>query len=305
MSPRRRASGHGFAGPHLPPIGIASRWEEINRRQLRQQFQPIKKAMKDVLTFRRLLLSACQGHTLQPSQDSAELSQPAGGPAGLLDLPKHDGVEPTNNVSGRDFDRAVIKRKFRALVPERGREPLVESMMTVAATCAKQGRHILSFLVAALSTVLTGGPAPLLLPPTEHAEAELAGERSIIYSSRRGPRLHDRHLRQKVADSSNKGRQPDTESQLSSRSLVSHSDLTRRHCPALRVKNARLPNGMATSEVEMYSMALATQQRGNQTPLVYTFYSVPLEAEHVALQRHPIPATKRHDGLEGVHEAGR
>ena len=74
------------------------------------------------------------------------------------------GVEPTNNASEQGLRRGVIKRKLSFGAKSSAGNRYVESMMTVAATLTKQGRHILSFLTASLVAALTGPPGPSLMP---------------------------------------------------------------------------------------------------------------------------------------------
>jgi transposase len=83
------------------------------------------------------------------------------------------GVEPTNNAAERALRPAVLWRKGSfGSASERGSR-FVERMLTVAApsracrgaTCRRQGRSVLEYLVAACEAHARGGPAPSLLPP--------------------------------------------------------------------------------------------------------------------------------------------
>jgi transposase len=74
------------------------------------------------------------------------------------------GVEPTNNASERALRHAVIWRKLSFGVQSVGGSRFVETMLTVIETCRQQGRHLLSFLTAAVQSHLARHPAPSLLP---------------------------------------------------------------------------------------------------------------------------------------------
>jgi transposase len=73
------------------------------------------------------------------------------------------GVEPTNNASERALRHAVIWRKLSFGVQSAGGSRFVETMLTVIETCRQQGRHLLSFVTAAIRAHFTGHPAPSLL----------------------------------------------------------------------------------------------------------------------------------------------
>lgn len=145
---------------------------ELNRLELQKQFQPIEKAMETVLTAG---VSCCQHEQKEPPCIHKKTERAC---KNLLDiLPAfwtfvhHEGVEPTNNASEQGLRRAVIKRKLSFGAKSKAGNQYVESMMTVAATLARQGRHVLSFLVATLTAILTGGQAPSLMRPKESPQA--------------------------------------------------------------------------------------------------------------------------------------
>jgi transposase len=73
------------------------------------------------------------------------------------------GVEPTNNASERALRHAVIWRKLSFGVQSVGGSRFVETTLTVIETCRQQGRHLLSFLTAAVKSHLAHQPAPPLL----------------------------------------------------------------------------------------------------------------------------------------------
>jgi transposase len=89
--------------------------------------------------------------------------------AGLWIFTRVEGVEPTNNVSGRALRPGVLWRKGSFGSDSAAGSRFVERMMTVAATCRQQGRRLLDFLVAAGEAALNGTLAPSLLPASQGA----------------------------------------------------------------------------------------------------------------------------------------
>ena len=64
----------------------------------------------------------------------------------------------------RALRHAVIWRKLSFGVQSAGGSRFVETMLTVIETCRQQGRHLLSYLTAAVQSHLARHPAPSLLP---------------------------------------------------------------------------------------------------------------------------------------------
>ncbi len=77
------------------------------------------------------------------------------------------GIEPTNNLAEQAIRFVVIDRVVtQGTRSEKGRESC-ERIWTVMATCARQGRSVFGYLVAATKAFFRGEPAPALLsnPP--------------------------------------------------------------------------------------------------------------------------------------------
>jgi transposase len=74
------------------------------------------------------------------------------------------GVEPTNNAAERALRHAVCWRKTSHGTDTPAGSRFVERVLTAAATCRQQGRHLLDFLTAAVHAAKTGTPAPSLVP---------------------------------------------------------------------------------------------------------------------------------------------
>jgi transposase len=74
-----------------------------------------------------------------------------------------DGVEPTNNGAERALRPAVLWRKGSFGSDSEAGSRFAERLLTVGASCRRQGRPLLAFLVAAVEAALRGSPAPSLL----------------------------------------------------------------------------------------------------------------------------------------------
>ncbi len=82
---------------------------------------------------------------------------------GLWTFSKVDGVEPTNNVAERALRPGVLWRKGSfGSQSDRGSR-FTERMLTVAASCRQQKRHLLTFLVEACQGALSGSSPPSLV----------------------------------------------------------------------------------------------------------------------------------------------
>lgn len=76
-------------------------------------------------------------------------------------------VEPTNNAGEREVRHPVLYRKTSGGTDSAAGSRYIERILSVVATCRRQGRNILSYLTACLQADLEGQPAPSLLPDTE------------------------------------------------------------------------------------------------------------------------------------------
>ncbi len=84
---------------------------------------------------------------------------------GLWTFSKVEGVEPTNNAAERALRPGVLWRKGSfGSQSDRGSR-FAERMLTVAASCRQQKRHLLTFLVEACRAALSGSSAPSLIQP--------------------------------------------------------------------------------------------------------------------------------------------
>ena len=82
---------------------------------------------------------------------------------GLWTFSEVEGVEPTNNAAERALRPAVLWRKGSfGSQSDRGSR-FAERMLTVAASCRQQERHLLSFLVEACQGALSGSSPPSLV----------------------------------------------------------------------------------------------------------------------------------------------
>jgi len=74
-----------------------------------------------------------------------------------------DGVEPTNNAAEQALRPAVLWRKGWFGAQSAAGNTFVERILTVAATCRQQERHLLTFLTEAVDAYWQGQPAPTLV----------------------------------------------------------------------------------------------------------------------------------------------
>jgi transposase len=74
------------------------------------------------------------------------------------------GVEPTNNAAEREVRHAVCWRKTRFGTDSERGSRFVERILTVIASCRRQKRNVLAFLIDAVTAHRTGAKAPTLVP---------------------------------------------------------------------------------------------------------------------------------------------
>ena len=84
--------------------------------------------------------------------------------AALWTFARVQGPEPTNNVAERALRPAVLWRKGSFGSDSDAGSRFAERLLTVVATCRRQGQHLLDFLVAASDAALRGIAAPSRLP---------------------------------------------------------------------------------------------------------------------------------------------
>ncbi|AWM37822.1 Transposase IS66 family protein [Gemmata obscuriglobus] len=74
------------------------------------------------------------------------------------------GVEPTNNAAEREVRHAVCWRKTSFGTDSEAGSRFVERILTVIASCRRQGRNVLVFLTDAVTAHRTGATPPTLIP---------------------------------------------------------------------------------------------------------------------------------------------
>jgi len=75
-----------------------------------------------------------------------------------------EGVEPTNNAAERALRPAVLWRKGCFGADSDDGNQFVARILTIAATCRQQQRHLLGYITDAVVAHRVGQPAPALLP---------------------------------------------------------------------------------------------------------------------------------------------
>jgi transposase len=84
--------------------------------------------------------------------------------ASLWTFTRVPGIEPTNNAAEREVRHAVCWRKTSFGTDSEKGSRFVERILTVLASCRRQGRNVLEFLTTAVTAHRNGEPAPSLLP---------------------------------------------------------------------------------------------------------------------------------------------
>jgi transposase len=127
---------------------------EVSRRDLQRQLVPLQARMG------RLLWRGEEN----PDRKAAALCRDLNRwwPA-LWTFTRVEGVEPTNNGAERALRPAVLWRKGSFGSDSEGGGRFAERMLTVVASCRRQGRPLLDFLVAAGEAAVRGTPTPSLL----------------------------------------------------------------------------------------------------------------------------------------------
>ena len=75
------------------------------------------------------------------------------------------GIEPTNNAAERALRHAVLWRRSSGGTASEWGSRFVERVLSVAATCRRQGRDVLEFLTDCFRAQVTRGVTPSLLAP--------------------------------------------------------------------------------------------------------------------------------------------
>lgn len=128
----------------------------IDREMLQAALAPIQAAMRASLERGQRRYDQAQGLS-----DELLALWPA-----LWTFALVEGVEPTNNAAERALRPAVLWRKKSFGAQSEAGNTFVERILTVRATCAQQGRHLLTFLTEAVQAHWARHPAPKLVLPS-------------------------------------------------------------------------------------------------------------------------------------------
>jgi hypothetical protein len=141
------------------------RWKAgvINRKQLRQQFRPIRAEF--VQTLRRVVeLGHERGEQTPWSQTVRTCQQLLQRQQALWTFLDHDDVEPTNNGAERALRPAVIQRKISYGVQSKTGALCRIRLLTVCTSLQQQGRDLWGFLEQAWMAHRHGGEMPSMIP---------------------------------------------------------------------------------------------------------------------------------------------
>jgi transposase len=126
---------------------------ELDRVALQTQMQPVQSALRQLLE---------RGQSLPLAKAQAFCREVLALWPALWTFLVVEGVEPTNNAAERALRPAVLWRKGCFGTQSESGDLFVARILTVAATCRQQERHVLTFLTDAVRAHLTGQPAPAL-----------------------------------------------------------------------------------------------------------------------------------------------
>jgi len=131
----------------------AFRAGRIDREALAAYVQPLQVTMRALLEQGQRRYDQAQGLS-----DELVRLWPA-----LWTFVSVEGVEPTNNAAEQALRPAVLWRKGCFGAQSAAGNRFVERMLTVAATCRQQERHLLTFLTEAVTAHWQEQPAPRLV----------------------------------------------------------------------------------------------------------------------------------------------
>lgn len=127
---------------------------EIDRPSLQIEMQPLRVQFAALLT---------EGLTLPWYKTQGFCADVQSLAPALWTFVDVEGIEPTNNAAERALRPAVLWRKGSFGSDSESGLRFVERILTVAATCRQQQRHLLTFLTEAVTAHWAGHPAPVLV----------------------------------------------------------------------------------------------------------------------------------------------
>lgn len=129
---------------------------ELDRDGLRRKLKPVKRRFREVLEYGQW---CGDGKAQALCRNLSKLWD------GLWTFAEVEGVEPTNNAAERALRAAVLWRKGSFGTQSYRGSRYAERMLTVAASCRQQGRHLLSFLEHVCRGAISGTSMPSLAGP--------------------------------------------------------------------------------------------------------------------------------------------
>lgn len=111
-----------------------------------------------------------RGESCSCAKTAATCRELLSGETHLWTFVRVEGVEPTNNDAERALRHGVIYRKTSGGTDSEAGSRFVERMLTVVATCRRQGVDVLDYLTRCHQAALDRQPAPSLLPPVSATE---------------------------------------------------------------------------------------------------------------------------------------
>ncbi len=127
----------------------------IDRKTLKRRLRPIKRSFGELLEYGKV----CGGRKAEGMCWEVSAVWEA-----LWRFSEVEGVEPTNNAAERALRPAVLWRKGSFGSQSNRGSRFVERMLTVAASCRQQKRHLLTFLEQVCRAAISGTSPPSLVP---------------------------------------------------------------------------------------------------------------------------------------------
>ena len=128
---------------------------DMSRAELRVAMESAREAVRELLTL------GVESPTSKTANTCRRILKVE---AALWTFVEVEGVEPTNNDAERAIRPAVMWRKTSFGTDSDRGARFVERILTTAATCERQGRHVVDFLTLTILAHRTGSRTPSLIP---------------------------------------------------------------------------------------------------------------------------------------------
>jgi transposase len=128
---------------------------KLSREGFQQAIKPVRQAVRATLQ---------RGQSCKCSKTAGTCKELLGHEEWLWTFVDVTGVEPTNNEAERTERQAVLLRKTSGGTDSAAGSRFVERMLTVVATCKRQGKDVLDYLQACIESLRHDLAPPSLMP---------------------------------------------------------------------------------------------------------------------------------------------